>query len=162
MRKLTVPLLCSALFLTACGDSGWNPLGWFSSEPPRSTLEPETGYEQSNELRPVIGQISSARWEPLNEGRLLVVTATTPTKGYASVELVTARPQPAERITPDSDGVLRLRLVGWPPAPDAPAGQIARRPNDPITAALALSSTQLAPISSVEITSATNTVTLRR
>ncbi|MDB6179622.1 hypothetical protein PAF17_19340 [Paracoccus sp. Z330] len=163
MRKLTMPLLCSTLLLSACGDSGWNPFGWFSGNPPQATLEPDAGYDQSGDLRPVIGQITQARWEPLNEGRLLVVTAMTPTKGYSSVELITARAQPAGRISPDSDGVLRLRLVGRPPAPDNPAaGLIARPETDGINTALALSSTQLAPIIRVEITSAANAITLTK
>lgn len=163
MRKLTVPLLSSVLLLSACGDSGWNPFGWFSPSAPQSTLEPDEGYENSSETRPLIAQVTQARWEPMNGGRLLVVTAMAPTKGYSLVELITARPQPAGRISPDSDGVLRLRLVGLPPATDNPAARLPARPEtDAIHVALSLSNTQLAPITSVEIVSATNIVTLRR
>ncbi|MBC9245976.1 hypothetical protein H4P12_04430 [Paracoccus sp. 11-3] len=168
MNKLTAPLLIAALTLAGCGgrfsDSGWNPLAWGSggSRGP-STLEPEGGYEASGDLRPAIAQITSARWEPLNEGRLLVVTGLAPTKGYSSVALITTRAQPSGRISPDADGVLRLRLVGVPPLPESPQARMAANPvTDTITASMSLSHIQLAPISAVEITGASNVVTIRR
>ena len=165
MRKLTAPLLIATLVLTGCGrlgDSRWNPLNWGGGAPAR-TLEPEGGYGQTSDERPAIPQITSARWEPLNEGRLLVVTGFAPVQGYSSVALVTARPQPGDRVSPDEDGVLRLRLVGVPPLPDSPAARLPARPGvDEITTALALSSVQLARITAVEISSAGNVVTLRR
>lgn len=167
MTRLTAPLLMSALLLAGCGgrfsDSGWNPLGWFGGGSPSPTLEPEQGYGSTSDLRPAIPAITGARWEPLNEGRLLVVTAMTPTKGYSSVALVTTRPQPAGRISPDADGVLRLRMVALPPTPDSEAARLPARPEtDEITAALPLSSVQLARITAVEITGAANVVTIRR
>lgn len=160
-------MLMVILLMAGCGgrfsDSGLNPLRWFGPEAPPATLAPEAGYAQSGDLRPGIPQITGARWEPTNEGRLLVVTAMAPTKGYSSVALITARPQPAGRISPDADGVLRLRMVGVPPAPDNPAAALpARVETDQITAALPLSSVQLARIGAVEITGAGNIVTLRR
>lgn len=167
MTRLTAPLLMSALLLAGCdgrfSDSGWNPLGWFDGDTARPTLEPEKGYGRSSDLRPAIPAITGARWETLNEGRLLVVTAMTPTKGYSSVALVTAQPQPEGRISPDADGVLRLRMVALPPAPDSEAARLPARPEtDEITAALPLSSVQLARITAVEITGAANVVTIRR
>ncbi|WCR11871.1 hypothetical protein JHW45_05780 [Paracoccus stylophorae] len=168
MIRLTAPLLISALLLSGCGgrfsDSGLNPFGWFGGgNAPRPTLEPDEGYDSVADARPAIPQITGAAWQPLGEGRLLVVTAMAPTKGYSLVELVTTRPSPGGRILPDPDGVLRLRMVGVPPLPDSPAARMPARPEtDLITAAMALSSIQLARITAVEIASASNVVTLRR
>src|SRR5690606_32091893 len=74
MIKLTAPLLIATVALAGCGrlgDSSWNPLSWGSA--PTRTLEPEGGYAQVPDARPDVPQITAARWEPLNEGRLLVV-----------------------------------------------------------------------------------------
>ncbi|WEF25807.1 hypothetical protein [Paracoccus sp. S3-43] len=163
MSKLTAPLLIATMVLVGCGrlgDSRWNPLSWGSA--PTRTLEPEGGYARISDTRPAIPQITAARWEPLNEGRLLVVTGFAPMRGYSSVALVTARPQPGDRLAPDADGVLRLRLVGVPPAPGSAAALPARPGVDDITAAMAISSVQLSRIVAVEITSGSNVVTLRR
>lgn len=167
MGKLAAPLMISILLLAGCGgrfsDSGWNPLGWGGSPAPRESLEPEGGYAAAGDLRPGIPAITGARWEATNEGRLLVVTAMTPTKGYSSVALVTARAQPEGRISPDADGVLRLRMVGVPPLPESEAARLPASPaSDEITAAMSLSSVQLARIVAVEIMGAGNAVTLRR
>lgn len=163
MSKLTAPLLIATIALAGCGrfgDSGWNPLSWGSA--PAPTLEPEGGYAQVSDTRPAVPQITAARWEPLNEGRLLMVTGFAPVRGYSSVALVTVRPMPGDRISPDADGVLRLRLVGVPPVPGSPAALPARPGVDDITAAMSLSSMQLSRIVAVEIASAGNVVTLRR
>lgn len=167
MKRLTLPLLIATLALAGCGgrfsDSGWNPLGWGSGGSGPSTLEPEGGYAEGADQRPGIPQITSARWEPISEGRLLVVQGITPTKGYSSVALVTALPQPSGRISPDADGVLRLRFVGVPPLPGSPAARMAANPTtDTITAAISLSHVQLARITAVEIAGAGNVVTIRR
>ena len=163
MIKLTAPLLIATIALAGCGrlgDSSRNPLSWGSA--PTRTLEPEGGYAQVSDARPDIPQITAARWEPLNEGRLLVVNGFAPVRGYSSVALVTARPMPGDRISPDADGVLRLRLVGVPPAPGSTAAIPARPGVDDITAAMALSSVQLSRIVAVEVTSAGNVVRLGR
>lgn len=168
MNKLTLSLMVSTVLLAGCGgrfsDSGLNPLGWFGAgSAPRETLDPEDGYDQTADGRPGIPQITGARWEPTNEGRLLVVTAMTPTKGYSSVALITAAPQPAGRVSPDPDGVLRLRMVGLPPLPESEAARLPARPEtDLITAAMPISSVQMARIRSVEIMGAANAMTIPR
>jgi hypothetical protein len=169
MTRLSATLLIPALFLSGCGgrfsDSGLNPFGWFSGGGSRqaATLAPEGGYGQNADQRPGIAQILSAGWQPLNEGRLLVVTGMAPSKGYSQVALITARPQPSGRAAPDEDGILRLRLVGVPPLPDSAQATIAAAPaTDTLTAGLALSNIQLARIRAVEISGAANVVRLNR
>ena len=119
MMKLTAPLLIATIALVGCGrlgDSRWKPLSWGSA--PTRSLEPEGGYAQVSDTRPDIPQITAARWEPLNEGRLLVVEGFAPMQGYSSVALVTARPQPGDRLAPDADGVLRKGLARHPVVED--------------------------------------------
>ncbi|MFV0383091.1 hypothetical protein [Paracoccus sp. (in: a-proteobacteria)] len=169
MTRPTAPLLILALLLAGCGgnfsDSGWNPLGWFGggSGGTSDTLAPDGGFDQSDDQRPGIPQIATARWEPLQEGRLLVVTGNVPTKGYHDAALIPASAHPGGRMSPDPDGVLRLRFVAVPPLPDNPtAGMPANPAVDSITAALSLPNIVLARINAVEIAGASNVVSLRR
>lgn len=167
MTRLTAPLLIATLLLAGCGgsysDSGWNPLGWFGGSSGPDDLTPDDGFNESRDPRPVIAQITSARWEKTQEGRLLVVTGNVPTKGYYDAALITAQPHPGGRITPDPDGVLRLRFVALPPRSSDPIAALPANPAvDSITTALSLSHVLLAKLNSVEITSAGNTITLRR
>lgn len=166
MTRLTLSLLIGATILAGCGrlgDSGWNPLRWSGGRSAPADLAPEGGYLQATDPRPGVPQILAADWQPLAEGRLLVVRGFAPTKGYHSAELVTKRPQPGDRLSPDPDGVLRLRFVAAPPAPQSPAARLVADPvTDPIIVALPLSFTQLASISAIEISGATGTIVLRR
>ncbi|TRW96267.1 hypothetical protein FNJ84_13350 [Paracoccus sp. M683] len=168
MKRLTVPLLIATLAVAGCGgrysDSGWNPLGWFGSDRGPTSLEPEGGYATTNtDARPGIPAITGAHWEVLNEGRLLVVTGLGATKGYWDAELITEAPSPSGRLTPDPDGVLRLRFVAWPPPADSDAARMPARPEtDTISVALTLSSNVLAGVQQVQISGATNTITIRR
>ncbi len=160
LRILTTLILCTAV-LGGCNRFS----GWFSpaSRAPAS-LEPKDGYPTAaDERRALLPAIASARFEQISEGRLLVVVANAPTKGWWDVELVTETPQPEGRYQPDEDGVLRLRLVGNPPL----AGSVeARTPADPrvdsITVALPLSHVAMAGVTQVQVTAMQNTVTLRR
>ncbi len=157
----------AVLALSGCGgfgsDSGLNPLKWVRA--PRSsgsaTLAPKGGYTDLDQRQP-IASLLSARWEPLAEGRLLVVTGLAPTAGWWDVALVTETPQPAGRLRAGADGVLRLRLVGNPPPPDLAQARMPAQPGrDTLTAALAIPYPALDGMSQVVISGAGNAVSLR-
>ena len=76
---------------------------------------------------------------------------------------MTLSPQPRDRLSPDPDGVLRLRFVALPPSPDSQAARLPANPAvDSITVGLAVSSVELARMSRIEISSATNILSLNR
>ncbi|WP_378943093.1 hypothetical protein [Paracoccus sp. R86501] len=166
MTRLTLPLLIAAALVSGCGrfgDSGWNPLSWGGGRSAPATLAPEGGYVTVDDQLPAVPQILSAEWEPLSEGRLLVVRGMAPTKGYHSAELMSVRPQPGNRMTPDADGVLRLRFVASPPPADSPAARLPASPaTDQIVVGLPLSFLQLGKIYAVEISGANQVVKLSR
>lgn len=174
MRVSTLALpLALALAVTGCGRfgsasnssaSGWNPMGWFGGESAPETLEPKGGYpDAKDDSRVPVPHILSAGFEPLNEGRLLLVRAIAPTKGWHDVELITERPQPTGQLRPDDDGVLRLVLVGNPPPADSAD---ARRPANPavdtLNVALPISTTKLERILAIEIRAADRITVLRK
>lgn len=167
LRIMTVLVLCTAV-LGGCsrigaGLGGFS--GWFSPASKGAvTLEPEGGYPTAaDDARVLVPSIASARFEAIPDGRLLVVVANTPTKGWWEVELVTEIPQPAGRYQPDENGVLSLRLVGNPPPPASAEARMAADPRvDSITVALPLTHVALAGIEQIRITAAQNTLTLRR
>lgn len=127
-------VLLAAAGCARLSESRLNPMGWFgggSSQP--TTLMPEGGYPTArDDARLGLAHVTSARWEPLYEGRILVVTAVPTTQGWWDVALVTEMRMPPGRIQPDQDGVLRLRLVGHP-LPRA-AQHRGARPTQPRTA----------------------------
>lgn len=168
MLRTTTTLILLTLALGGCNrisglGSGFS--GWFSpqSRGP-ATLAPKGGYPTAaDERRALVPSIASARFEAIPEGRLLVVVANAGTKGWWDVGLVTETPQPKGRYQPDEDGVLRLRLVGNPPREGSMEARTQADPRvDSITVALPLSFVALAGVEAVQITSAQNTVTLRR
>lgn len=166
MTRLTLPLLIVAALVSGCGrfgDSGWNPLSWGGGRAVPSSLAPDGGYVTGDDDSPAVPQILSAGWEPLSEGRLLVVRGLAPVKGYHSAELQSVRPQPGNRMTPDADGVLRLRFVATPPPADSAAARLPANPaTDQIIVAMPLSFLQLSKIYAIEISGATQVVKLVR
>ncbi|UXU74627.1 MULTISPECIES: hypothetical protein [unclassified Paracoccus (in: a-proteobacteria)] len=159
-------LACMLLVVAGCGrfgDSSLNPLRWMGSAQPAS-IEPKGGYptERADGRLP-LSRITAARWEPLYEGRLLVVEGLGASKGWWDARLQTETPMPAGRLSPDENGVLRLLLVGKPP--QANTFEAANPPNpvtDRITVGLPVPNAVLDNLREVVITSAGNSVTLRR
>ncbi|WP_313350941.1 hypothetical protein [Paracoccus sp. (in: a-proteobacteria)] len=170
MRSGTLgTLACAMLVLAGCGrmgDSSLNPFRWFggSRAAQQQTLEPKGGYPiVAQDGRFALAQVTSAKWEPLYEGRMLVVTGLAGSKGWWDVALVTEVPMPKGRIRPDENGVLRLRLVGKPPLPDTFAAANPPSPaSDMVTVALTIPNAAVTELREVVITSATNIITLRR
>lgn len=164
LRSLCLVSICA--LLAGCGGgggSGWNPLGWFGGGGQRGpqTLEPKGGYARTDQ-RLAVPQVLSARWEPTVEGRLLVVTAIAPTKGWWDVALVTETPQPEGRVRPDADGVLRLRLIGSPPLTDDRSARLPAQPGpDTITVAFPISAAALERIDSVAVSAGNNGIALK-
>lgn len=166
--RVMAPLLILTMALGGCarlGDSAarLNPLRWFADDAP-TTLEPKSGYTRAaTDARPGIAAVTGVRWEPLNEGRMLVVTGMAPTKGYWRAGLVAETPDPTGRLRPDAEGILRLRFVAIPPRPgDTAARMPANEATDTITAAVTLPATTLVRVRQVVITGAGNAVTLAR
>lgn len=166
MRTRTIgTLACVMLMLAGCGrvaDSRWNPMNWGGSSQPQ-TLAPKGGYPTATvDGRVPLAAVTSAKWDPLYEGRMLVVTGLGASKGWWEVALVTEVPMPSGRIRPDENGVLRLRLVGKPPLPNT--FEAANPPNpasDTITVALTIPNAVLPSLREVVISGAGNAVTLR-
>lgn len=159
-------LACAMLVLAGCGrmgDSSLNPLRWFGGSSKPQTLDPKGGYPAAvNDGRVPLAQVTGARWDPMYEGRLLVVTGLAASKGWWDVALVTEVPMPSGRIRPDENGVLRLRLVGKPPPPDTFAAANPANPvSDTITTALTIPNAVLPGLREVVISGASNAVTLR-
>lgn len=157
--------LAAALALAGCGDGGsrLNPFNWFGGGQRRGpeTLEPASGFVRIDR-RQSIPQLTGARWEPIDGGRLLVATGIGPTKGWWDAELVPELPTPDGRIRPGPDGVLRLRFVASPPAPGTVETTMAADPRvDTITVARAFSNAQLMQIVAVEVAGGANGLTLR-
>lgn len=168
MRIRTLATLaCAMLVLAGCGrmsESRWNPLGWFGGSSEPATLAPEGGYPVAlNDGRLPLARVASAKWEPLYEGRILVVTGLAASKGWWDVALVTEQPMPRGRIRADANGVLRLRLVGIPPQPDTFAAANPPNPaSDTITVGMTLSDAALSGLREVVITGVGNAITLRK
>lgn len=172
MRMRNMAILAGvALALAACGgrssnsaSSSLNPLRWFggSGQTEQASLTPDGGYPtQSNDQRALISGISGARWEPLYEGRMLIVTGKPATKGWWAAELVTEVPMPKGRIRGDENGTLRLRMVALPPLANTYPASAPSSAVDDIEVALTLSHEAMATIREVVITGAGNSVTLR-
>lgn len=171
MQVRTFAIMAAAtLALAGCSGGGnamsrLNPFTWFGggAQAPDS-LAPDGGYPTVREDNThLLARVLSARWEPLYEGRMLVVTGLPATKGWWATRLVTERPMPEGRLRGDENGVLQLRLVGLPPLDNSfPASAAAQAPADVVTVGMTLPHEALASIREVVITGAGNSIALRR
>lgn len=159
---MAVLLMTAAAGCSRIKESGWNPLNWGGGTAAPQSLAPKGGYETRTDPRLPIPSLISARWEKLPEGRLLVVTGMGDRKGWWDVALIAQHQRPDGRPAVDSDGVLRLRMVGTPPPADAPAQTAPARPEtDSITTAMAFSSATLSQVARIEISAANGGLSLR-
>ena len=168
MRIATLALtLTMTLAVAGCsrigGDSGLNPLGWMRSTPKTlTTLEPKKGWTSREDQRPLVPQILSAGMQPLNEGKLLIVSAFAPVKGWWDLEIISERRQPGGQLRPDDDGILRLMLVGLPPVADETIAVLPANPqSDVLTIALPLSTLQLSRLREIQIRAGQNGMSLK-
>lgn len=166
MTRSLALLLVATTTLAACGDSGLNPRTWFGGGGRRAgpeTLEPKGGYAVTTDRRQSFPRISSARWEDVPGGRMLIVSGVAPTKGWWDVAIITEEDLPEGRIRGDAQGVLRLRMVGSPPFPDQVEARTPANPQvDTINTAITLTNSQLSRLRSVVVSGAGNSVTLNR
>ncbi|MFI0395278.1 hypothetical protein [Paracoccus jiaweipingae] len=163
------PALALTLLLSGCGsfsgDSGLNPLGWFSGrDRGPETLAPKGGYPTTTaDARQPIAHIASAVLKDVPDGKLLVVTGMAPTRGWWDAELVPELPQVAGRLRGDQDGILRLRFVAQAPYADSPDARVPANPNvDMITTALPISRITMAGLRGITVSGATQVITIRR
>lgn len=130
MRVATLALTLGAvLAATGCSrfgsDSGLNPFGWMGggSQQP-TTLEPKGGWKtEQQDGRQLVPQILSAGFQPLTEGKLLVVRAFAPVKGWWGVELVSARVHRPARCAPMTTASCGC---GWSATRPCPAARMRR------------------------------------
>lgn len=165
MSKRSLAFLLMATMAVSACQSRLNPFTWFGGGGERqgpTTLEPEGGYATSD-ARQSFPRLTSARWEQVSGGRMLVVTGIAPTKGWWDAAIVTEEALPEGRIRGGADGILRLRMVGSPPAPDQIEARTAADPRvDTITAAFTLTNAQLAQLRGIVVSGASNSYSLNR
>ncbi|MFD0981389.1 hypothetical protein [Tropicimonas aquimaris] len=118
MKAQIVAGVIAALVLTGC-QSRLNPgnWGWFGGSRSAPTLEPEDGYDQNADLRPLVEQVVSMSVEQTPGGAIVTATGLPPTQGYWKADLVSAYETVTGAVA-SKDGEIRLefRIVA-PPTP---------------------------------------------
>ena len=143
------PLVLIALLpLAGCGQNVnvWAPKTWFGyGETPEDTqVEPD----EAQDPRPLVDSVTFASIEQANGGVIVRATGLPPTQGYWNAELV------AQPVDDKGKLVLEFHLVA--PAPGAPV--INQRSRE-ITVAYDVTAYQLRTITSIEVRSASNSMT---
>lgn len=142
-----VALLC----LTACsnwGNSAVNPSNWFSGAQADATVPVAT--ELPGDPRPLVDRLLSMQIENHSTGVIVRATGLPPTQGYWNAELV------AQPVDENGKLVLDFRLIA--PAPGAP---VVNQRSREITVGYDVTAFQLQSISSIEVRSASNSMTKR-
>lgn len=152
MRILIV--LGVAVSLSGCsevGGSKLNPFNWFGGNDPQvSDIEPRGGYEDNQDLRPAVGTIKSVSTDRTAYGVIVHVVAQMPTQNYFALDLVeTASNDPRELV---------FELRGWKPTTPGIVGTELQRQVDVATF---ISDQNAAPIRTIRIKGATNSLTAR-
>lgn len=119
-RAMKAPLTTVVVLSLALGagcsrisESRFNPLNWFgSSQPAATTLAPEGGYAQTDDLRVPAAQITAMTLHRVSGGAMLMVTGVAPTQGWWDAELV-----PVDMGERPVSGVLAYRLLMAEPTP---------------------------------------------
>lgn len=146
-------LLCSALALGGCGDSGvnLNPFSWFGGGQQTAIITVvETGA--IDDPRPLTAEITAARIEPIPGGAILHAAALPPRQGFWEPVLLVEN-----EGTPEG-GVLSFQFRASPSPAGTPSGTAASRR---ITAGVFLSDQTLQGVRQIVVKSAGNQRTLR-
>jgi hypothetical protein len=143
--------LVALLTLTACsnwGQSKVNPTNWFSGAQANAVVPVAT--QLPSDPRPLVSKLLSMQLENHSTGVIVRATGLPPTQGYWNAELV------AQPVDDKGKLVLEFHLV--PPAPGAPV--INQRSRE-ITVAYDVTAYQIRSITSIEVRSASNSMTKR-
>lgn len=141
--------LVALLALTACsnwGTSKVNPTNWFSGAQANAVVPVAT--ELPGDPRPLVDRILSMQIENHTTGAIVRATGLPPTQGFWNAELV------ALPINDKGKLVLEFHLV--PPGPGAP---VVNQRSREITVAYDVTAYQLRTITSIEVRSASNSMT---
>lgn len=100
-----------AFSLSACSGSSVSslyPTNWFSqNDETVSSVEPRGGYPESDDLRPVVGQIRNVSTERTPYGVIVHVNAIMPNQDYFDLDLV--------EVASNDPRELVFELRGWRP-----------------------------------------------
>lgn len=120
MKAQIVAGLVAVLVLAGC-ESRYNPTnwGWFGGSRSAPTLEPQDGYEDTTEIRPLVQQVLSMSVDQVPGGAIVTATGLPPSQGYWEADLVSA----FQTVTGDvasKDGEIRLDFRIVPPRTPKP------------------------------------------
>ena len=140
--------------VSACGDSGLNPFGWFGgqSEAGVETLsEAETVVRTDS--RPLVPTVTSVRVERTPGGAIVRATGLPPVQGWHAAALV------ARNDGRPTDGVLTFDFRAAPPDAATRRSTVQSRE---LVVAFPLSNIALQNTRSIRVVGASNIVTTRR
>ena len=154
MKHLGAMILV-AFGLSACGDSGLNPFGWFSgqSEPGVEMLNDVDIAAAVRETRPRVPTVTALRVDRTPGGAIVRATGLPQQQGWHSADLI------ARNDGIPTDGVLTFDFRARPP--EAPTRASTTQSRE-LVVAVPLSNTRLQGVRSIRVVSANNILTTRR